>query len=114
MRIVDTHLHLVYQDRLTYPWLASAPPLNRQWTAESYFAEAVPLGIETALHMEVDVIEAEMEAETRFVLDLDPRIGGAIAAARPESADFPAFLERLTGLPGSRASVAFSTRRRTN
>lgn len=22
MRIVDTHLHLVHMDRLTYPWLA--------------------------------------------------------------------------------------------
>ncbi|WP_421760981.1 amidohydrolase family protein [Devosia sp.] len=100
MRIVDTHLHLVYQDRLTYPWLASAPALNRQWTAESYFAEAIPLGIETALHMEVDVAEAEMEAETRFVLTLDPRIGGAIAAARPESSDFPDFLERLIAIVG--------------
>lgn len=100
MRIVDTHLHLVYQDRLSYPWLAGAPPLNRQWTAKDYFDEALPLGIESALHMEVDVAEADMEAETRLVLDLDPHIGGAIAAARPESAVFPAFLEKLLEISG--------------
>ena len=55
MRIVDTHLHLVYLDNFSYPWLADSPPLNRPWTAECYFAEAERLGFETALHMEVDV-----------------------------------------------------------
>jgi predicted TIM-barrel fold metal-dependent hydrolase len=100
MRIVDTHLHLVYKDRFSYPWLAGAEALNRQWTAEAYFAEAGALGIETALHMEVDVAEADMEAETRFMVGVHPRIGGAIAAARPESIDFPAFLERVLAIDG--------------
>jgi predicted TIM-barrel fold metal-dependent hydrolase len=102
MRILDTHLHLVYQDKFSYPWLGGAPLLNRQWTAEDYFAEAEKLGIEQALHMEVDVAESDMEAETRFVLGADPRVGGAIAAARPESTDFPAHLERLAGVSGVR------------
>jgi len=95
MRILDTHLHLVYQDRFTYPWLANAPALNRQWTLEDYFAEALPLGIETALHMEVDVAEPDMLAETEFVLGL-PRIVGAIAACRPEHPNFVAEIERLS------------------
>jgi predicted TIM-barrel fold metal-dependent hydrolase len=95
MRILDTHLHLVYQDRFTYPWLANAPALNRQWTLEAYFAEALPLGIETALHMEVDVAEPDMLAETEFVLGL-PRIVGAIAACRPEHPNFVAEIERLS------------------
>jgi len=67
MRIVDTHLHLVFLDRFTYPWLGNAPALNRPWDATDYFRQAGPLGVETALHMEVDVAEADMEAETRFV-----------------------------------------------
>jgi predicted TIM-barrel fold metal-dependent hydrolase len=100
MRIVDTHLHLVYQRRFAYPWLAGAPALNRDWRIEDYLAQALPLGIETALHMEVDVAEPDIEAETRFVTTLHPRIGGAIAAARPESPDFPAFLETLLTIPG--------------
>lgn len=98
MRIVDTHLHLVYPDRFSYPWLAGAPAINRPWSVESYFAEAEPLGIEAALHMEVDVAEADMMAETAFVADLHPRVIGAIAAARPESAEFPAQLEQLAGM----------------
>ncbi len=101
MRIVDTHLHLVYLDRFSYPWLSGVPAIDRQWDAPSYFAEAEKLGIETALHMEVDVAEQEMEDETHFVLSgLDRRIGGAIAAVRPEYVDFPGHLERLAALPG--------------
>jgi predicted TIM-barrel fold metal-dependent hydrolase/L-rhamnose mutarotase len=100
MRIVDTHLHLVYLDKFSYPWLDGVPALKKQWTFESYWAEAQKLGIETALHMEVDVAEQEMEDEARFVLDVDPHIGGAIAAARPEHVDFPRHLERLAAMPG--------------
>ena len=95
MRIVDTHLHLIYLDKFSYPWLAEVPALNRQWDAPSYFAEAETLGIEAALHMEVDVPVQEMEDETRFVLDLDPRVVGAISNARPEHVDFPQHLERM-------------------
>ena len=99
MRIVDTHLHLVYLDKFSYPWLASVPPLNQQWDAPSYFAEAEELGIETALHMEVDVLEQEMEDETQYVLGLDPRIVGAISNARPEHVDFPKHLDRIAADP---------------
>ena len=102
MRIIDTHLHLVYLDKLSYPWLADAPSLNRQWTAEDYFARAAALGIETALHMEVDVAETDMEAETRFILGAHPRIGGAIAAARPENGGFAPYLDRIRAIEGVR------------
>jgi len=97
MRIIDTHLHLVYPDRLTYPWLSGAPAINRPWPAETYWAEAKPLGIEEALHMEVDVSEGDIEAETGLVLSL-PGITGAIAACRPEYPDFPQQLERLLAI----------------
>lgn len=97
MRIVDTHLHLIYPDRLSYPWLGNAPAINKPWTAEAYWAEAKPLGIEAALHMEVDVAEADILPETAFVLGL-PGIVGAIAACRPENPDFPAELEKLLAI----------------
>lgn len=100
MRILDTHLHLVYKDRFSYPWLDGEPALNRQWSAESYFAEATSLGVEAALHMEVDVAENEMLAETAFALGVHPRIAGAIANGRPEHADFATHLERLGELGG--------------
>lgn len=95
MRIIDTHLHLIYLDKFSYPWLSSVPPLNRQWDAPLYFAEAEKLGIEAALHMEVDVPVQEIEDETRFVLGVDPRVVGAISNARPEELDFPKHLERM-------------------
>lgn len=97
MRIIDTHLHLIYPDRLSYPWLSNAPAIDKPWSVEAYWAEARPLGIEAALHMEVDVAEADILPETEFVLGL-PGIVGAIAACRPEHADFPAQLERLLAM----------------
>jgi len=101
MRIIDTHLHLIYPDRLSYPWLGNNRVLNRPWTVDSYWAEAKPLGIEAALHMEVDVAPADIEHETAFVKDL-PGIVGAIAACRPEQEDFPAQLDRLLALGNGR------------
>lgn len=96
MRILDTHLHLIYPDRFDYPWLASKAKLNyRPWTLDDYFAEAVPLGIESALHMEVDVAEPDIMGETEFVLGL-PRIAGAIAACRPEQMNFVDQIEQLS------------------
>nr|WP_272212522.1 amidohydrolase family protein [Marinicella sp. W31]MDC2878435.1 amidohydrolase family protein [Marinicella sp. W31] len=100
MRIIDTHLHLVYKDRFSYPWLKDAPMLDHQLTAEDYFARAEKLGIEKALHMEVDVADADMEAETAFVAGAHENIVGAIAAGRPESPDFPVYLERIAAIGG--------------
>ncbi|WP_375450104.1 amidohydrolase family protein [uncultured Devosia sp.] len=95
MRIVDTHLHLVYPERFSYPWLAGAPAINRAWPVETYFSEARGLGITGALHMEVDVAAADMMAETEFVLSL-PGIVGAIAACRPEGMGFVDQIEQLS------------------
>ena len=97
MRIIDTHLHLVYPDRFSYPWMRGVPGIDKAWSVEAYWAEARGLGIVAALHMEVDVVQEQMEAETAFVLGL-PGIVGAIANARPESPDFPAALERYSAL----------------
>ena len=103
MAIVDTHLHLVYPERFSYPWLSGAPAINKPWTAEGYFAEAEALGIEAALHMEVDVAEEDIEAETRFMTRVHPKVVGAIAAGRPESADFPEWLEIANTIGGVKA-----------
>jgi predicted TIM-barrel fold metal-dependent hydrolase len=100
MRIIDTHVHLLYLDKFTYAWLDKEPAqLQQQWDAPSYFAEAEKLGIEAALHMEVDVPVEQIDAENAFALSTDPRFIGAISNARPESSDFPAHLERLVAEP---------------
>ena len=97
--ILDTHLHLIDRTRLSYPWLAGLPPLDRDWDFASYCATAARLGITDVLHMEVDVAEADIDAETAWMAELMALPGsplrGAISAARPESAGFAPWLERL-------------------
>jgi len=96
--IIDTHLHLIDLSALRYPWLGGAPALNRDFPHEEYATQARRAGIEAALHMEVDVDQADIEAETSHVKALSRQAGsllrGAIAACRPEEGGFAAYLER--------------------
>ncbi|WP_152047803.1 amidohydrolase family protein [Aureimonas psammosilenae] len=100
MTIIDTHLHLVYPERFSYPWLEDAPKLNRPYRLEDYLAEASPLGIEAMLHMEVDVAPRDRERETDFALSHGAPVIGALAACRPEEEGFAIEAERLAAKPG--------------
>ncbi|MCB8881136.1 amidohydrolase [Acidisoma cellulosilytica] len=97
--IIDTHLHLIDQSRLSYPWLGDVPALNRSFSLDEYWSQAQPLGIVAALHMEVDVSPEQSEAETAFVQGLGRPVIGAIASARPEDPHFAAQLERMAATP---------------
>jgi predicted TIM-barrel fold metal-dependent hydrolase len=96
--LLDTHLHLIDRERLSYPWLTSLPVLDRNWSLETYAEVALPLGITGALHMEVDVAEPLIEAESHWIAEQMAQPGsllrGAISSARPESAGFAEWLER--------------------
>ena len=126
MPIVDTHLHLVYRDRLSYPWLADVAPLDRDFHYETYAAEARRCGITDVLHMEVDVAPGDIEAETRNVADIALQSGsllrGAISSCRPEDDGFrrlsraPArksFRQRVSPRPARRSRRAKRGRRRS-
>ncbi|MFW2543928.1 amidohydrolase family protein [Primorskyibacter sp. 2E107] len=97
--LIDTHLHLVDRSRIHYPWLESAPPLNRDWTYEEYAVTARRVGISGTLHMEVDCDPADIGTETAMISELmareDSLIRGAISSARPEDDGFDAFLDKL-------------------
>ncbi|WP_422041259.1 amidohydrolase family protein [Roseibium sp.] len=101
--LLDTHLHLIYRDRLDYPWLSDVEALNQDSRFGAYTRNAGRLGIEGCLHMEVDVAEQLIEDETRMIEELmaepDSLLRGAISSCRPESAGFPAFLERAASNP---------------
>jgi predicted TIM-barrel fold metal-dependent hydrolase len=101
--IIDTHLHLIYRDILRYPWIKDVPALQQDFSIARYRTEAARCGIGPALHMEVDVDEADIEAETanvkRLAAEPDSVLRGAISACRPENSDFPAFLERQLADP---------------
>ena len=96
--LLDTHLHLVNRDHLTYPWLDSVPALNRDWRYDDYAITAARLGVIGALHMEVDVTPDQIEAESGMVADLMAQPGslirGAISSARPEAPGFAAWLDQ--------------------
>ena len=98
--ILDTHLHLVYPDRFTYPAAGADPELRQPGHLETYLAEARPLGITRMIHMEVCVADRDVEAETAFVTGLSaPAIAGAVSSCRPEDDGFPAFLDRAAANP---------------
>ena len=101
--IIDTHLHVIDQSALSYPWLSGAPALNRDFPYEEYAREAQRVGIASTLHMEVDVAAGDIEAEIDNVGKLSRQPGnlivGAIAACRPEDKGFPDFLERQKSNP---------------
>lgn len=99
--IVDTHLHIVDMAALDYPWLGGAGDLNRTWSYDQYAREARRLGITATMHMEVDVAESDIEKETDYVSGIAARSGGqlvgGIAACRPETDGFAAYLDRIRG-----------------
>ena len=88
MRIVDTHCHLIYLDRLRYPWLEAEPCAQPRFPPRrTICAEAEPAGITDMIHMEVDVAEGDMEWETEFIGGLgvtahDRRLSARIAGVR--------------------------------
>ncbi|TPJ82657.1 amidohydrolase [Mesorhizobium sp. B2-6-2] len=101
--IIDTHLHLIDQGALRYPWLSGVPALNRDFSYAEYAADARRSGIEAVLHMEVDVDPADIAAETAHVKSIAGQAGsllkGAIASCRPEEAGFEAYLETVKAEP---------------
>ena len=94
--LFDTHLHLIYPDRLRYPWLDDFVILNKPSTFDAYKKRASRLGITACLHMEVDVADQQIKEETNLVSELmalpDGLMRGAISACRPENTSFPEFL----------------------
>ena len=95
--LFDTHLHLIYPERLRYPWLDNFEFLNKPSKYDEYMIRASRLGIKGCLHMEVDVAENLICEETGLVSELMEKengpLKGAISACRPESKQFPEFLE---------------------
>ncbi|ATU90764.1 amidohydrolase family protein [Phyllobacterium zundukense] len=96
--LIDTHLHLIDQSALSYPWLSGVEALNRDFRYEEYALQAHRVGITQALHMEVDVAPSDIESESAYIGSLAKRegslIAGAISSSRPEEDGFAAFLER--------------------
>jgi predicted TIM-barrel fold metal-dependent hydrolase len=94
--LFDTHVHLIYPNKLSYPWLSEVPALNKPYNYEEYEIIANQLGIDDCFHMEVDVAEGDIKNETAMLESLseqpDSKIKGIISACRPEQHGFDDFL----------------------
>ena len=87
MALIDTHLHLIYRDRLGYGWTDGIPALAGDFTLED--AQALTGDrVEGVIFMEAGVDEADYKAEARHVHSLmvpGSRLLGQIAACWPET-----------------------------
>ena len=103
MQIVDAHQHLWDVDLFRYSWLDSVPELNRSFRMADYLAAAKGLNVMKSVHLEADVDEPSMLAETLHLLALadqpDNPLAGIVACGRPESKDFKLYLDKVAVHP---------------
>jgi predicted TIM-barrel fold metal-dependent hydrolase len=96
--IIDTHQHLVYPERSSYPWMAGIPSLaGRPYRIEDYFSAAQETGIEASVFMETTPDAWREEAGHVYQMAADPSTGmiGVIAGCHPEDEGFPEYLESI-------------------
>jgi len=80
--IIDSHIHLLDQQRFGYAWASGAPALKRDWTPNDLARSATPYTIEGFVFVEVDVDLPQYLDEAEWVDGLakrDPRVLGAVA-----------------------------------
>jgi predicted TIM-barrel fold metal-dependent hydrolase len=103
MQIVDTHQHLWDLDLFQYSWLQSIPRLDHSFRMADYLHATAGLNVVKSVHLEADVDEAFMLAETLHLLELAGQPGNPltaiVACARPESQGFHAHLKKIAGNP---------------
>jgi predicted TIM-barrel fold metal-dependent hydrolase len=103
MKIIDTHQHLWDLDLFHYAWLGNLPGLNRSFRMDDYRVATSGLDIAKSIHLEADVDQEFMLAETRHILQLadqpDNVLEGVVACARPENKDFQSYLDKIAGHP---------------
>jgi predicted TIM-barrel fold metal-dependent hydrolase len=96
---IDTHLHILFPERLSYPWTETFKPLQGRFSLEDYRAASAECGITGSLFMEVDVAPEQAADEAAFFCKLteDPANGllGVIAGGCPENAGFSDYLDRI-------------------
>lgn len=103
MKIIDTHQHLWDLDQFRYSWTVNHDRLNRSFRMADYREATRGIEIAASVHVEADVDEPFMIAETRWVLELSEQkenpLRGVVAVARPESDHFREHVDQIAGHP---------------
>ena len=102
MKVIDTHQHLWDLELFSYTWCREIPALNRSFRIRDYMEATREIDLYQSVHLEADVDEPYMLAETRHILSLadqDNPLEGVVACGRPETEGFKAYLERIVGHP---------------
>ena len=101
--IIDAHVHLYDVARLSYPWLADVPKLNRTALLADFDAARGAVEVAQIVFAEVAVAPGQHIAEAEFVQELadgDARLAAMIAHAPVEKGDAVAEdLEALSRFP---------------
>jgi L-fuconolactonase len=101
--IVDTHLHIWDLKRLSYPWLASVPSLNRDHLIEEYRKACGSVQVAKMVFLQCEADFALFQEEADWVTEvaaIDPRIRGIVPWAPLEKgAAAEAELARLASNP---------------
>jgi len=103
MKIIDTHQHLWDLGQLPYSWTSKSPKLHRSFFISDYLEASRDFEVIKTIHVEADVDEPYMLAETKHILalaeDKSNPLSGVVAAARPEYDNFRDYLEQIAGNP---------------
>lgn len=101
--IVDTHLHIWDVKRVSYPWLASVPMLNRNHLIEDYRRACGPVAVAKMVFLQCECDFAQFQEEADWVTEVaraDPRIRGIVPWAPLEKGEGArADLARLAANP---------------
>ncbi len=102
--VVDTHLHIWDPQKLSYPWLADIPLLNRPYLIEDYREATAGLSVERMVFLQCEVAFEQCVEEAAWVAGVarqEPRIQGIVAWAPLElGAAATETLDQLADIPG--------------
>ena len=102
--VVDTHQHLWDLSKIRLGWVTKDHPLAQSYTPAEYAAATDGLNVVKAVYMEVDVVEADLQKEADYVLDLikskkSPTVA-AVLGGRPNKGDeFKTWVAQFKGSP---------------
>jgi L-fuconolactonase len=81
--IVDAHVHIYDTEKLSFPWMAGIPHLNRPHGPKDFTERTSGVAVDKMVFVEVDVAPGQYLDEARWVAEAarqDPRIQAIVAS----------------------------------